>query len=52
MSLANNVEFLRRLPKLNGFNALGGLGRNPRPGIRSPLIENRRGIYGMVKWEF
>jgi poly(hydroxyalkanoate) depolymerase family esterase len=39
VSLANNVEFLRRLPKLSGFNGLGALGRNPRPGIRSPLVE-------------
>ena len=39
MSLANNVEFLRRLPKLNGFNGLGGLGRSTRPGVRSPLVE-------------
>ena len=39
MSLANNVEFLRRLPKLNGFNGLGGLGRSLRPGVRSPLVE-------------
>jgi poly(hydroxyalkanoate) depolymerase family esterase len=39
VSLANNVEFLRRLPKLNGFNVLGALGRSPRPGIRSPLVE-------------
>ena len=39
MSLANNVEFLRRLPKLNGFNGLGGLGRSSRPAVRSPLVE-------------
>jgi poly(hydroxyalkanoate) depolymerase family esterase len=39
VSLANNVEFLRRLPKLNGFNGLGGLGRSLRPGVRSPLTE-------------
>jgi poly(hydroxyalkanoate) depolymerase family esterase len=39
VSLANNVEFLRRLPKLNGFNGLGGLGRSMRPGVRSPLVE-------------
>jgi poly(hydroxyalkanoate) depolymerase family esterase len=33
VSLANNIEFLRRLPKLNSFNALNGLiagtGRGP-----------------------
>ena len=39
MSLANNVEFLRHLPKLNGFNGLGGLGRSPRPAAASPLVE-------------
>jgi poly(hydroxyalkanoate) depolymerase family esterase len=39
VSLANNVEFLRRLPKLNGFNGLGGLGRSLRPGVASPLVE-------------
>ena len=39
MSLAKNVEFLRRLPKLNGFNGLGGLGRSSRPAVRSPLVE-------------
>ena len=39
MSLANNVEFLRRLPKLNGFNAFGDYGRNLRPDLSSPLVE-------------
>jgi poly(hydroxyalkanoate) depolymerase family esterase len=39
VSLAKNVEFLRRLPKLNGFNGLGDLGRGRRPGVRSPLVE-------------
>jgi len=39
VSLANNVEFLRRLPKMNGFNALAGLGRSLRPAVASPLIE-------------
>ena len=39
MSLANNVEFLRRLPKLNGINGLGDLGRGLRQGLRSPLVE-------------
>ena len=28
MSLANNIEFLRRLPKLNEFNGLPGLARD------------------------
>jgi len=35
VSLAKNVEFLRRLPKLNGFNGLGGL----RSAVASPLVE-------------
>jgi len=35
VSLAKNVEFLRRLPKLSGFNGLGGL----RPAVASPLAE-------------
>jgi poly(hydroxyalkanoate) depolymerase family esterase len=39
VSLANNVEFLRRLPKLNAINGFGGYGRNLRPGPRSPLAE-------------
>jgi poly(hydroxyalkanoate) depolymerase family esterase len=36
VSLANNVEFLRRL---NGINGLGIYGRNQKPGPRSPLVE-------------
>ena len=39
MSLANNVEFLRRLPKLQGLNGFGDFGLNLRPGTRSPLVE-------------
>ncbi len=39
MSLANNVEFLRRLPKLQGLNGFGDFARNLRPGPRSPLVE-------------
>src|SRR5664279_2200313 len=39
LSLANNVEFLRSLPKLNAINGFGGYGRNLRPGPRSPLAE-------------
>ena len=39
MSLANNIEFLRRLPKLNVINGFGDYGRNLRPGPRSPLVE-------------
>jgi poly(hydroxyalkanoate) depolymerase family esterase len=39
LSLANNVEFLRSLPKLSAINGFGGYGRNLRPGPRSPLAE-------------
>jgi poly(hydroxyalkanoate) depolymerase family esterase len=39
VSLANNVEFLRRLPKLNAINGFGGYGRNLRPNPPSPLVE-------------
>ena len=39
VSLANNVEFLRHLPKLNAINGFGTYGRNRRPGLRSPLVE-------------
>ena len=39
MSLAKNVEFLRHLPKLNGFNGLGIYGRSTLPGAGSPLVE-------------
>ena len=42
VSLANNIEFLRRLPKLNGINGFGDIGRNLRPASRSPLRRNRR----------
>ena len=36
MSLANNIEFLRRLPKLNGVSGLGAFGRLREA---SPLVE-------------
>ena len=42
MSLANNVEFLRRLPKLNAANAANAvaqLARGLRPDVKSPLVE-------------
>ncbi len=39
MSLANNIEFLRRLPKLNGIYGFADFERNLRPGHRSPLVE-------------
>ena len=37
MSLAKNIEFLRRLPKLNGINGLGVFGRGLHEA--SPLVE-------------
>ncbi len=39
MSLANNVEFLSRLPKPGRFGGLAELGRNLRPDLHSPLVE-------------
>ena len=39
MSLARNIEFLKHLPKLHGLNALEGLARTTRRGVRSPLVE-------------
>ena len=39
MSLANNVEFLRHLPKPGRFGGLAELGRNLRPDLHSPLAE-------------
>src|SRR6476661_3520022 len=39
VSLANNIEFLRRLPKLNGIYGFGDFERNLRPGQHSPLVE-------------
>jgi poly(hydroxyalkanoate) depolymerase family esterase len=39
VSLAKNVEFLRRLPKLNAINGFGHYGRNLRPHPHSPLVE-------------
>jgi poly(hydroxyalkanoate) depolymerase family esterase len=39
VSLANNIDFLRHLPKLDRFNRLSGLGRGLRHGIDSPLVE-------------
>ena len=41
MSLAANIEFLKHLPKLHGFNTLEGLGRGARRGLRSPLVETK-----------
>jgi poly(hydroxyalkanoate) depolymerase family esterase len=39
VSLAKNVEFLRRLPKLNEINGFGEFGKNLRPALHSPLVE-------------
>ena len=39
MSLANNIDFLRNLPKLTGIHGFGDLGRSLRPALSSPLVE-------------
>jgi len=39
LSLVKNVEFLRHLPKLNGFSGLAAYGRSFAPGFHSPLAE-------------
>jgi poly(hydroxyalkanoate) depolymerase family esterase len=39
LSLAHNIDFLRRLPKLTTINGFGDYGRDLRPGRSSPLIE-------------
>jgi poly(hydroxyalkanoate) depolymerase family esterase len=39
VSLANNIDFLSRLPKLPGFNHLGDFGRGLGPRSLSPLVE-------------
>jgi poly(hydroxyalkanoate) depolymerase family esterase len=39
VSLAKNVEFLRSLPKMNGFNGFGAYGLAAEPTRQSPLIE-------------
>jgi poly(hydroxyalkanoate) depolymerase family esterase len=39
LSLKSNVEFLRRLPKLDPSRGLSGLGAGRRAGIGTPLIE-------------
>ena len=38
MSLAKNVDYLRGLPKLNGF---ADFGRTLKPGQRSPIVETK-----------
>ena len=42
MTLAENVDYLRRLRKLNGFAELGTHARSVRPAVRSPLREVTR----------
>ena len=42
VSLAKNVEFLRRLPKLYAFDGFSAYGRNLKRGLRSPLVETMR----------
>jgi len=39
LSLAQNIDFLRRFPKLTAVNGLGGFARDLRPGRGSPLVE-------------
>jgi poly(hydroxyalkanoate) depolymerase family esterase len=39
VSLAKNIEFLSRLPKLNGFNGFGGYGLTTDDRLQSPLAE-------------
>jgi poly(hydroxyalkanoate) depolymerase family esterase len=39
VSLAKNIELLRRLPKLQAINGLEAYARNRRPDGRSPLVE-------------
>ncbi|MCA6123967.1 PHB depolymerase family esterase [Bradyrhizobium sp. WSM 1704] len=39
MSLVNNVDFLRRLPKLNAFSGLGAYAQNSAPAAPTPLVE-------------
>ena len=38
-SLAANIDFFRRLPKLTGLSGFGLYGRGRLPGARSPLTE-------------
>lgn len=40
MSIADNIEFLRNLPKMPKIHGLDGLTRGLRPGGESPLIES------------
>lgn len=42
MSLAKNIDYLRRLPKLTPTHGFGNFGRDLRPGADSPLVETTR----------
>ena len=44
MSLANNIEFLRRLPKLNKFSMLGGMMVGPGSRARSGRLLETTGF--------
>jgi poly(hydroxyalkanoate) depolymerase family esterase len=39
VSLAKNIELLRRLPKVNKITGFGDFGRNRTQNLRSPLVE-------------
>ncbi|MEN3348423.1 MAG: hypothetical protein V7632_2058 [Bradyrhizobium sp.] len=39
MSLVNNIDFLRGLPKLNGFSGLGAYAQGAAAGVPTPLVE-------------
>jgi poly(hydroxyalkanoate) depolymerase family esterase len=39
VSLAKNIEFLSRLPSLNGFNGFGSYGLTTQDKLQSPLVE-------------
>jgi poly(hydroxyalkanoate) depolymerase family esterase len=39
VSLAKNIEFLRHLPKLNGFGGFAGYGLTQEDSLQSPLVE-------------
>jgi poly(hydroxyalkanoate) depolymerase family esterase len=40
VSLADNIDFLRNLPKIPGINGLDGLGRSRGPAATSPISES------------
>jgi poly(hydroxyalkanoate) depolymerase family esterase len=39
VTLAKNIEFLRHLPKLNGFGGFAGYGLTQEDSLQSPLVE-------------